>query len=87
MRILILLRDGCRNGITTYNRVLAQALHSQGHSVSVWPDPDALPAIALLPDARSYRIRVIGGGSHLHCLGGVARQWMNFWSAHLPDRH
>ena len=35
MRILILLRDGSRNGITTYNRVLAQALRSQGHSVSV----------------------------------------------------
>jgi hypothetical protein len=48
MRILILLRDGCRNGITTYNRVLAQALRSQGHSVSVWPQPDALPVVQTL---------------------------------------
>ena len=48
MRILILLRDGSRNGITTYNRVLAQALRSQGHSVSVWPQPDALPAVQTL---------------------------------------
>ena len=48
MRILILLRDGCRNGITTYNRVLAQALRSQGHSVSVWPQPDAPPAVQTL---------------------------------------
>ena len=36
------------NGITTHNRVLAQALRSQGHSVSVWPQPDAPPAAANL---------------------------------------
>ena len=40
MKILILLRDGATNGITTYNRVLARELVSQGHEVRVWPDPE-----------------------------------------------
>lgn len=37
MRILILLRDLSRNGITTYNRILARELRRQGHEVFVWP--------------------------------------------------
>lgn len=37
MRILILLRDLAPNGITTYNRLLAEELRHQGHEVFVWP--------------------------------------------------
>lgn len=37
MRILILLRDLSPNGITTYNRILADELRRQGHDVFVWP--------------------------------------------------
>ena len=37
MRILLLLRDLSPNGITTYNRMLAQELRRQGHEVLVWP--------------------------------------------------
>lgn len=37
MRILILLRDLSRNGITTYTRMLSDELRCQGHEVFVWP--------------------------------------------------
>lgn len=37
MRILLLLRDLSPNGVTTYNRMLAQELRQQGHEVLVWP--------------------------------------------------
>ena len=37
MRILVLLRDQSPNGITTYNRIVTDALRQQGHTVEVWP--------------------------------------------------
>ncbi|MBB5204118.1 glycosyltransferase involved in cell wall biosynthesis [Inhella inkyongensis] len=37
MRILVLLRDQSPNGITTYNRIVAEHLRHQGHVVDVWP--------------------------------------------------
>lgn len=37
MRILKLLRDHSTNGITTYHRMLTQALRAQGHEVLLWP--------------------------------------------------
>lgn len=37
MRVLILLRDGLPNGITTYNRTLSQALKAHGHDVITVP--------------------------------------------------
>lgn len=37
MRILKLLRDHSTNGITTYHRMLTQALQAQGHAVALWP--------------------------------------------------
>lgn len=37
MKILIILRDTSLNGITTYNRVLANTLTRSGHQVAVWP--------------------------------------------------
>lgn len=37
MRILKLLRDQSTNGITTYHRMLTQALRAQGHDVMLWP--------------------------------------------------
>lgn len=37
MKILILLRDVSLNGISTYNRNLANELSLQGHEVHVWP--------------------------------------------------
>lgn len=66
MRILILLRDGSRNGITTYNRVLAQALRSQGHTVSIWPQLEApyavqaLQALCLHPWSEPVLRHVVG---------------------------
>lgn len=40
LHVLLLLRSLERNGITTYNRVLAAALRRAGHRVTVWPgDP------------------------------------------------
>lgn len=39
MRILKLLRDHSTNGITTYHRMLTQALQAQGHAVALWPGP------------------------------------------------
>ena len=42
MRILILLRDLSLNGISTYNRNLANELSRQGHEVHVWPSNAAI---------------------------------------------
>ena len=42
MRILILLRDLSLNGISTYNRNLANELSLQGHEVHVWPSNAAI---------------------------------------------
>ena len=42
MKILILLRDLSLNGISTYNRNLANELSLQGHEVHVWPSNSAI---------------------------------------------
>lgn len=42
MKILILLRDLSLNGISTYNRNLANELSLQGHEVHVWPSNAAI---------------------------------------------
>lgn len=54
MRVLILLRDGSPNGITTYNRTLSQALRALGHAVCASP---ALEADADT-DVASWRLRL-----------------------------